>query len=193
MTKIFFKTILTCQKQDDLKKIARVTTAWTIVALRKCGLCNESEKEIFSDSRRINRLIANKVLSRECFDTIYEVFDSAKRTQAVALTKVHDLKKSTGESLGRYMKIVYLTTNPVNIRAQCNENEPARVQGAGRCIIERLAKECKAQGLKGIYVESRRSALKFYGKMHFRERYSTCIHMQEPGTRPMIRKTAHTS
>ncbi len=170
---------------------AKVALCWHETAEKKFyETPDPKQREVFWDSRHITRLVAKSLQSRRYkrrFSSMYVSFDEKTKTiHSIVLTKKHTLKTCVGTILGNYLKVVLIATNPINIRACCNNDEPNRVQGAASCLVRHL-RQCSVQmKLDGLYLESIKSAIRFYKKMHFFLYEPTTIQMAQKRTYPMI-------
>lgn len=174
-----------------VNQVAEIASQWQkVAALKLEHITSPKEKAIFSDSERISHIIVactnQAEANRMHYDTIIVCRDEQlKQPQAIALTQLHVLKTCTGDSLGLYMKVMYLATNPANIRSSVNAEEYARVQGAASAILSHLKSKCLTESLEGIYLESVSSAKLFYKAHRFTELNGFAISMLEPNTHPM--------
>ena len=109
---------------------------------------DNSERQQFWSSRHITRLIARSLRSRshkKRFSSMYVTFDpNTKTIHAIALTKQHTLKTTVGDTLGKYLQIGLIATNPINIRALCNLKESNRIKGAASSLIRNLHGSCSS-------------------------------------------------
>ncbi len=155
-------------------QISSIVKQWKAVAQTKEENCKDPYfKKVFSDSKNTLNLIShrlNKHHRKNIRDTVFVCQDKTLRhAQAIALTNVKDVYKSSGSSLGRYIKVDLIASNPINIRSEVNETEYTRVYGASRAIFARLARRCVKKKLNGLYVESINTACGFYKKLGFKK------------------------
>jgi len=182
------KLTITKENRTTIQNTART---WKAVAQQKLDTSQgDKEREVFKSSILLNTLIANSLhparYKKHC-DGLYVVRDkNSGNTQAIALTKKHVLKTCNGEALGSYLKVVFLATNPINIRAACNDHEAHRTVGAGTCLITHLKATCQDRKLQGIFLEAVESAVPFYKKKGFSLYERSSFQLDAKWMHPMI-------
>ena len=154
---------------ENRNTIYKISSVWDKVADRKWKKVRSTEEAIlFSDSCKINNwiseLMSDKARDGNLEFRIFLCRDQIlNQPQAIAITqdKIFHLDGTS------YLYVLYLATNPLNIRAKVNASEPQRTEGAATHLIRHLAKVCLQENQEEIKLISLASAETFYKKLGF--------------------------
>lgn len=144
---------------SEYSKIRAVARRWQMSAKDKADKTAGTERARFKDCAYIS----------EC------VFDHCGRKWTMTRKRLYACKDGSGTVHGLalvannfpQLSVEYLVTNPVNIRSVVNENEPNRVEGAGRAFCQYAEKEATRRGLTSIRLNPLDSSQEFYCKVGF--------------------------
>ncbi len=175
---------------EAIDLVGRVARVWQRLAMSKSRGVSGVEKDIFLDVELISKLIAqcmeNPLETSWIWNAVFVCKDETlDEIQAIALIDMEAVSDSrTGACRDRFSKmtISHIVTHPRNVRAEINVSETTRVEGAASAIIHHLIAHERPSS---IYVESVRSAERFYKKLGFEEMDATKYPPREFGTTPM--------
>jgi hypothetical protein len=158
-------SVIELENNDAIRrKIIDVTKAWTQEADKKFDMGQKGSdlSVIFYTLSNIACGIRNYMRNVDWHGRIFVCTDKKSHTiQAIACTRLQTKENDA-------LEIVYLLTNPYNVRSTLNKNAPNCVKGAGSAIINYLVKRFLLQSsCPSIELLAAKEAVGFYEKLGF--------------------------
>ena len=151
----------------DYSTIASQIEEWNRIAAEKTSRA-VSQREVFSDCMRISQAVGRCLRGLQhpygvskSVSEVHVCYDDRHTLQGIMLLSHGGSKKR--------LEITNILTHPHNIRSSVNDEEYARVQGAGTALMQAAIQRCRELECSSLYLEGLNSSKPFYNRFGFKE------------------------